>query len=289
MTKLRERMLQDLQLRGYADRTQKMYVRAVRKLAEHFSKPPDQITEEELRDYFLYVKNVKKWSRTASTIALCGIKFFYQNTIKRDWPTLQFVRARREKRMPVVLTRSEIRRILACVRFERYRVCLLTIYSCGLRLLEGCNLKVSDIDSQRMVVRIEQSKNRKDSYVPLPQMTLKVLRSYWKTHRNPQWLFPAAGRGKHDQFGTATRPTPYSNVQTAFRTALRKSRVNKRASVRTLRHSYATHLVEQGVNLRLVQEYLGHNSPKTTAIYAHLTEVAKNRAAGIINRFMDQL
>jgi site-specific recombinase XerD len=289
MTKLRERMLQDLQLRGYADRTQKMYVRAVRKLAEHFSKPPDQITEEELRDYFLYVKNVKKWSRTASTIALCGIKFFYQNTIKRDWPTLQFVRARREKRMPVVLTRSEIRRILACVRFERYRVCLLTIYSCGLRLLEGCNLKVSDIDSQRMVVRIEQSKNRKDRYVPLPQMTLKVLRSYWKTHRNPQWLFPAAGRGKHDQFGTATRPTPYSNVQTAFRTALRKSRVNKRASVRTLRHSYATHLVEQGVNLRLVQEYLGHNSPKTTAIYAHLTEVAKNRAAGIINRFMDQL
>jgi len=290
MTKLRERMLQDLQLRGYSERTQQMYVRAVRKLAEHYQKSPDQITEQELRDYFLYVKNVKKWSRTASTIALCGIKFFYENTIKRDWPTLTFVRARREKRMPVVLTRSEIRRILACVRFQRYRVCLLTIYSCGLRLLEGCNLKVSDIDSERMVVHIVQSKNRKDRYVPLPQKTLFVLRDYWKTHRNPEWLFPAAGRGgKHNRFGTATRPTPYSNVQTAFKTALRKSGVNKRASVRTLRHSYATHLVEQGVNLRLVQEYLGHNSPKTTAIYAHLTEVAKGRAAGIINRFMDRL
>lgn len=290
MTKLRERMLQDLQLRDYAERTQKMYVRAVRKLAEHFGKSPDQITEEELRDYFLYVKNVKKWSRTASTIALCGIKFFYEKTIKRDWPTLKFVRARRQHRMPVVLTRTEIRRILVCVRFERYRVCLLTIYTCGLRLLEGCTLKVSDIDSERMVVRIEQSKNRKDRYVPLPNRTLQELRLYWKTHRNPEWLFPAAGRGgKHDQFATARRPTPYSNVQTAFKTALRKSGVNKRASVRTLRHSYATHLVEQGVNLRLVQEYLGHSSPKTTAIYAHLTEVAKSRAAGIINRLMDGL
>jgi len=290
MTKLRERMLEDLQLRGYAKRTQGMYLRAVRKLAEHYGKSPDQITEEELRDYFLYVKNTLKWSRTASTIALCGIKFFYENTIKRDWPTLTFVRARREKRMPVVLTRSEIRRILACVRFERYRVCLLTIYSCGLRLLEGCTLKVSDIDSERMVVHIVQSKNRKDRYVPLPQKTLFVLRDYWKTHRNPEWLFPAAGRGgKHNRFGTATRPTPYSNVQTAFKTALRKSGVNKRASVRTLRHSYATHLVEQGVNLRLIQEYLGHNSPKTTAIYAHLTDVAQNRAAAIINRFMDRL
>jgi site-specific recombinase XerD len=290
MTKLRERMLGDLQLRGYAERTQQMYLRAVRKLAEHYHKSPDQITEQELRDYFLYVKNVKKWSRTASTIALCGIKFFYQNTLKRDWTTLEFVRARREKRMPVVLTQAEIRRILQCVRFERYRVCLLTIYSCGLRLLEGCQLKVSDIDSERMVVHIVQSKNCKDRYVPLPQKTLHVLRAYWKSHRNPEWLFPAAGRGgKHNQFATAIRPTPYSNVQTAFKTALRKSGVNKRASVRTLRHSYATHLVEQGVNLRLVQEYLGHNSPATTAIYAHLTEVAKGRAASIINRFMDGL
>ena len=207
-----------------------------------------------------------------------------------DWPTLKFVRARREQRMPVVLTLAEIRRILACVRFERYRVCLLTIYSCGLRLLEGCTLKVSDIDSERMVVHIVQSKNRKDRYVPLPNKTLQELRRYWKTHRNPEWLFPAAGRGgKHDQFATATRPTPYSNVQTAFKTARQNSKVNQRASVRTLRHSYATHLVEQGVNLRLIQEYLGHNSPKTTAIYTHLSDVAQNRAAGIINRFMDRL
>jgi len=291
MTELRKRMLQDLQLHGYSKRTQELYLRAVRQLAEHFNKPPDQITEEQLRDYFLYVKNVKKWSRTASTIAICGIKFFFEKTLRREWTTFELVRPHREKRLPVILTRDEIRRILKCVRFERNRVCLLTIYSCGLRLLEGCNLKVSNIDSGRMVVHIEGGKGNKDRYVPLPQRTLKELRQYWQTHRNPVWLFPAAGRGgKHDEFATATRPTPFSNVQIAFKTALRKSGVNKpNASVRTLRHSFATHLIELGVNLRLIQEYLGHNSPRTTAIYTHLTEVAQAQAAKIINRFMDEL
>ena len=291
MTELRKRMLEDLQLHGYAERTQELYIRAVRQLAEHCHKSPDQITEEELRDYFLYVKNVKKWSRTASTIAISGIKFFFEKTLRHEWTTFELVRPQREKRLPVILTQDEICRIFACVRFQRYRVCLLTIYTCGLRLQEGCQLKVSNIDSGRMVVHVEGGKGNKDRYVPLPRKTLEELRNYWKTHRNPVWLFPAAGRGgKHDEFATATRPTPHSNVQIAFKTALRKSGVNKpNASTRTLRHSYATHLVERGVNLRLIQEYLGHNSPRTTAIYAHLTEVAQNQAARVINRLMDTL
>ena len=290
MTKLRERMLQDMQLRGFSERTQECYLRSVRLLAEHFDKPPDQITEEELRKYFLYVKNVKKWKRATVTISLCGIKFFFVQTLKRQWATFDLVRPQRERRLPVILTREEIHRILKCVRFECYRVCLLTIYSCGLRLGEGCRLKVTDIDSQRMVIHVEQGKGAKDRYVPLPRRTLMELRNWYKTHRNPNWIFPAAGRpGKHDEFSWAIRPTPISNVQDAFRGALRKSGVNKRASVRTLRHSYATHLVELGVNLRLIQEYLGHMSPKTTAIYAHLTDVAQNQANKIINRFMDEL
>ena len=221
----------------------------------------------------------------------CGIKFFFEKTLGLVWTTFKLVRPQKEKRLPVLLTRDKIRRILNCVRFDRYCVCLLTIYSCGLRLLEGCTLKVSNIDSSRMVVHIEGGKGNKDRYVPLSQRTLEELRSYWKTHRNPVWLFPAARRGgKHNEFATATRPTPHSNVQTAFKQALRKSRVNKPdASVRTLRHSYATHLVEQGVNLRLIQEYLGHNSPRTTALYTHLTKVAQSQATGIINRLMDGL
>jgi integrase len=290
MTHLRKRMLEDMQLKGFSERTQECYLRSVRLLSQHFNKPPDQITEEELRAYFLYVKNVKKWKRATVTISLCGIKFFYTQTLKKQWTTFDLVRPKREKRLPVVLTRDEIQRILACVRLSCYRVCLLTIYSCGLRLTEGCTLKVSDIDGQRMVIHVEQGKGGKDRYVPLPNRTLVELRNWYKTHRNPNWIFPAAGRpGKHDEFSWAIRPTPITNVQDAFREALRKSGVNKRASVRTLRHSYATHLVELGVNLRLIQEYLGHMSPKTTAIYAHLTDVAQNQANKIINRFMDAL
>lgn len=290
MTKLRERMLQDMQLRGFSQRTQECYIRSVRQLAEHYGKPPDQITEEQLREYFLHIKNVKKWKRATVTIALCGIKFFFTQTLGQAWTIFDLVRPQQERRLPVILTREEISRILKCVRFQIYRVCLLTIYSCGLRLLEGCTLKVSDIDSQRMVIHVEQGKGGKDRYVPLPHRTLIELRNWYKTHRNPNWLFPAAGRpGKHDEFAGAIRPTPKGNVQDAFRAALKKSGVNKRASVRTLRHSYATHLVELGVNLRLIQEYLGHMSPKTTAIYTHLTDVAQNQANQIINTFMDEL
>ena len=291
MTKLRERMLQDMQLRGFSDRTHECYIRSVRQLAEYYNKSPDRISEEELRNYFLYVKNVKKWKRATVTIALCGIKFFFTQTLSRQWTTFDLVRPQREKRLPVILTRQEIRRILKCVRFQCYRVCLQVIYSCGLRLGEGCTLKVSDIDSERMVIHVEQGKGAKDRYVPLPKRTLIELRNWYKTHRNPHWIFPASGRGGgHDnEFYRATLPTPINNVQTAFREALKKSGVNKRASVRTLRHSYATHLVELGVNLRLIQEYLGHMSPKTTAIYAHLTDVAQNQANKIINRFMDEL
>jgi integrase len=290
MTKLRERMLQDMQLRGFSERTQECYTRSVRQLAQHYHKSPDQITEEELRSYFLHIKNVKEWKRATVTIALCGIKFFYTHTLGRKWTLLEIVRPKPERRLPVILTRDEIQRILKCVRFQIYRVCLLTIYSCGLRLGEGCRLKVTDIDSQRMVIHVEQGKGGKDRYVPLPRRTLIELRNWYKIHRNPNWIFPAAGRpGKHDEFSWAVRPTPITNVQDAFRAGLRKSGVNKRASVRTLRHSYATHLVELGVNLRLIQEHLGHTSPKTTAIYAHLTDVAQNQANKVINRFMDEL
>jgi len=288
MVELLERMTGDLQLRGMSERTQEMYVRAVRQLSEHYHRSPDELSEEELRDYFLYIKNVKHYSRSASTIALCGIKFFYEYTIKRDWPTLRFVRAPREKKLPVILTREEVRRILSKVRLERYRACLKTIYSCGLRLKEGTHLQVADIDSARMVVHIHHGKGGKDRYVPLPQSTLQLLRKHWKTHRNPGWLFPAAGRG-NNRMPIAEEPTPRSNVQTAFKRALKESGIHKRASVHTLRHSYATHLLEGGINLRLIQEYLGHNSPTTTAIYTHLTQETQTMATGILNRIMEEL
>lgn len=281
-------MIEDLQLKGMGERTQQMYVRAVRQLSEHCNKSPDRIKEEELRDYFLYVKNVKKWSRSTSTIAICGIKFFYENTLRRDWTTLSFVRAKREKKLPVILSKEEVRAILRNVRLLRYRVCLTTIYSCGLRLQEGTHLQVKDIDSARGLIHVHCGKGAKDRYVPLPQRTLELLREQWKSHRNPVWIFPAPGRGGI-HMPTATEPMPRSSVQIVFKEALKKSGINKRASVHTLRHSYATHLLEAGVNLRLIQIWLGHNTPTTTSVYTHLTAKAKAMATESINDLMKDL
>jgi len=288
MTELRKRMIECLQLRGLSARTQEMYVRAVRQLAEHYRKSPDVITEEELRQYFLYIKNVKQYSRSASTIALCGIKFFFEQTLHRDWTTLRFVRAPREKKLPVILSLEEVRKLLGNVRLLSYRVCLSTIYSCGLRLQEGTHLQVRDIDSSRMMIHVRHGKGGQDRYVPLPHRTLELLRQYWVTHRHPVLIFPAPGRGGISR-STATAPMPRSSVQGAFREALHASGLHKHASVHTLRHSWATHLLEAGVNLRLIQAYLGHRSPTTTSVYTHLTARAEHLGAEAINRLMEDL
>jgi integrase/recombinase XerD len=288
MTRLRQRMIEDMQLRGLSAKTQDAYVRAVRQLAEHYGKSPDRITEEELRQYFLYLKNVKRASRSACTVALCGLKLFYQRTIKRDWPTLDLVRSPREKKLPVVFSTAEVRRVLGHLRRQHYRACLSTIYCCGLRVREGVRLQVKDIDSERMFIHVRHGKGAKDRCVPLPECTLQMLRRYWSTHRHAVWLFPARTRtGEHPS--TATAPMSVSGVQRAFRAALQESGIQKPATVHTLRHSYGTHLLEAGVHLRLIQAYLGHSSPKTTAIYTHLTHKAENLAVEAINRVMGDL
>jgi site-specific recombinase XerD len=288
MTPLQQRMIEDIQLRGLSARTQDAYVRAVRQLAEHDHTSPARITEEELRDSFLSLKNVKHSSRSASTIALCGITFFYEHTRKREWSTLTFVRAPREKKLPVILSVEEVHTLLAHLKLLRYRACLTTLYACGLRLQEGTHLQVPDIDSARMLVHVRHGKGAKDRYVPLPQRTLELLRQYWKTHRHPLWLFPAPGRGGVGM-ATASTPMPRSSVQDAFRVALTHSGNHKRASVHTLRHSYATHVLEAGVNLRLIQDYLGHNTPTTTAISTHLTVTADALARQALTELMRNL
>ena len=288
MTPLRQRMIEDLQLKGYSKSTQSLYVNAVRQLCDHFGKPPGRITEEELRDYFLHAKNVKKWSRSTSTVALCGIKFFFDNTVKRPWPTLLFVRPGREKKLPVVLSRGEVHNILHNIQLLCYRVCLTTIYSCGLRLSEGTRLKIEDIDSARGFIHVRQSKANKDRYVPLPQRALALLREQWKSHKNKVWLFPAPGPGRADM-PLATKPISNASVQAAFRSAAKAAGLSKKATVHTLRHSWATHLLEAGVNLRLIQTWLGHSSPNTTSIYTHLTEKAKTVGIKSINELMADL
>ena len=288
MTPLRQRMFEDLQLRGYSESTQTLYVNSVRQLCEHYGKAPGRITEEDLRQYFLYGKNEKKWSRSTSTVALCGIKFFFENTLKRPWPTLLFIRPGREKKLPIVLSRDEVRRILANIQLLRYRVCLSTIYSCGLRLSEGIHLRVKDIDRDRGVIAVRNSKGNKDREVPLPQKTLDLLRKQWRSHRNEGLLFPSATRGGANM-STAQDPFSKSSVQSVLHSAVKSAGINKKATVHSLRHSWATHLLEVGVNLRLIQVWLGHKSPATTSIYTHLTEKAKTTAIKTINELMADL
>jgi integrase/recombinase XerD len=282
MSALRQKMLEDLQLRGLSVRTQEAYVQAVSQLAQHHHKPPDQISEEELRQYFLYLKNVRQVSRSTQTLALCALKFFYEHTLERTWHTLELIRPAKENKLPVVLSVEEVRQILGCVHRQRYRVCLTTIYACGLRLLEGVRLPVKAIDGGRQLLHICQGKGGKDRYIPLPSACLKMLRGHWLTHRNPLWVFPSP-------FEEANQPMSESGVQRAFRAAVQESGIHKQATVHTLRHSYATHLLEAGVNLRIIQSYLGHASPATTAIYTHLTATTDAQTSDTIDEMVASL
>jgi integrase/recombinase XerD len=282
MSALRQKMIEDMQLHGFAVRTQEAYLLAVRQLAKHYRKSPDQIAEEELRQYFLFLKNEKHAARATCTLALCGIKFFYERTLGREWKTFEFLRSPKEKKLPVVLSAAEVGRVLTCVQRQRYRVCLILIYACGLRLLEGVRLQVKDIDGERQLLHISQGKGNKDRYVPLPSACLKLLRGHWLTHRNPLWLFPSPVEDAH-------QPMNESGVQRAFRAAVQESGVHKEATVHTLRHSYATHLLEAGVNLRIIQSYLGHASPATTAMYTHMTSNTEAQTRQTINDLVASL
>jgi integrase/recombinase XerD len=284
-TALRQRMLQDLQLAGLSERTQESYLRAVRKLSEHFHTPPDRLSEQQVRDYFLHLKNDRKFASASLTIAYSGIKFFFSHTTPRDWPTLQRLRVRNEKRLPDVLSVDEVRRLIAAVRTPHNQAFFWTVYSLGLRLEEALHLQVGDIDSPRMLVHVRRGKGAKDRFVPLPSRTLTVLRQYWTTHRHPEWLFPDRGRDRH-QAATADRPMTRGTVQKAISRVVQEMGLKKAISVHSLRHSYATHLLEAGVNLRLIQQYLGHRSLNTTMVYLHLTTASQEQAVARIETLM---
>ena len=288
MTALRERMIEDLGLHGLSIQTQKLYVAAMRKLAEYYHKSPDQITEEELRQYFLHLSNVRRVSASTLTVALYGIRFFYEHTLHKEWKILDLVHPPNEKKLPVVLSVEEVRQILGCVNFLQYRACLGTIYACGLRIQEGVHLQVKDIDAERGVIHIRNGKGAKDRYVPLPQPILKLLRRYWVTHHHPVWIFPSHW-GVRGHPAQAAQPMTVRGVQRAFQGALQESGIQKVATVHSLRHSYATHLLEAGVNLRVIQSSLGHTSPNSTAIYTHLTPIIMGQAAEAIQQVLEHI
>lgn len=289
MTQLRQRMIQDLQLRGYAERTIQSYVGVVAQLAGFYHTAPDQLSESQVRDYLLHLSTVRKVARASLIVALSGIRFFYHQTLGLHWIVLDVARPKRERKLPVVLSRAEVWRILTAVRSPAYRACLTTLYACGLRLLEGARLQVPDIDGERKMLHIRHGKGGKDRYVPLPDAGLDLLRAQWGTHRNPVWLFPTTrSRPRRPQNDPAVGPVDASTLQRAFAHAVAQSGVKKRAHIHTLRHSYATHLLEAGVSIRLIQEYLGHSDPATTGIYTHVTRELRDAATDPINGLIQQ-
>jgi integrase len=284
-----ERSMKALQLNGLSKGSQENYTRMVRLLVDYYDKTPDLITEFELQEYFLHRRNVSKWSPSYLRICFAGIRFFFINVLERQWHTFNFLRAKKEQKLPAVLSREEIDRLFTCTRNPRYRSFFFLVYSCGLRLEEALSLEVSDIDSGRMMIHVHRGKGAKDRYVPLPPATLPLLRTHWATHRNPRLIFPAAGRSRQESHRTENHMS-ISGVQQAMRDAIKEARIHKRGvSVHTMRHSYATHLLEAGVNLLAIQKFLGHSSLETTMVYLHLTQKGHEDASLIINQLMEEV
>jgi integrase/recombinase XerD len=281
MSELRRKMTEDMQLRGLSEKTREAYVAAVAGVAKFYNRSPDRLSEEEIRNFFLHLINERKAARSTVTIYLCGIKFFYEKTLGRKWVVFELIRPKKRLKLPVVLALEEVRRLLTLVRNPVARMALRMIYSCGLRLSEGIHLQVEDIDSQRMLVRVRNGKGGKDRDVPLPEKILEHLRAYWAAFRPPRpWLFPAKNK---------KGPLSDTSLQKTFKAAVRESGIGKDVSIHSLRHSYATSLLENGVDLRVIQQILGHKSPNTTSIYTHLTKKTVDRLHATVNYLMNEL
>jgi len=286
LSPLAKQMLHDMQLAGLSERTHESYLRAVRKFAQWLRKPPSAATENELRRYLLFIKNDQQWEPNSLKVAYSGLKFFYCHTCPQDWPTLSKLRVPTQLKLPTVLTIGEVDQLIATVRKPAMKSFFWTVYSLGLRLQEALHLQVSDIDAGRMLVHVRRGKGHKDRLVPLTPQTLGMMRAHWVTHRNPLWIFPCEGRD-HKQSRTADRPMNATTVQDCIKKVVDQLGWSKRGvSTHTLRHCYATHLLEAGVNLRQIQKYLGHSTLQTTTIYLHLTTVGEEVAVAKINALM---
>ena len=289
MHTLTTRMGEDMRLRGFALRTQQSYRGAVTGLATHFARSTDtldELTEAELRTFFLELVTKRQVSRSTLIVYRSGIRFLYEVTLQRTWPVFDLVRPAKRHALPNVRTVDEVRQLLGAVRDAQARMMLTLIYSCGLRLSEGLHLRTRDIDRARMVVHVRAGEGGRDRYVPLPLRTLDLLGAYWRATpparrraaaAHGTWLFPNR---------EATGPLHATSLQRTFAAVVRASTLKKHASIHTLRHSYATHLLECGVPLRTIQEVRGHHSPATTAVYTHITPTVTSALHVTVHRLM---
>jgi integrase/recombinase XerD len=277
---LYEQHLTNLTLQGKRPATIDAYSRAVRRIAAFFDCCPDHLSTDDLKRYFAQLIASHSWS----TVKLDrnGLQFFYRHVLNQNWEWLNIVKPPQVKRLPDILTPIEVAIVISLTHQLRYQVCFLTLYSMGLRLGEAISLRVGDIDSALMQVHIRDAKGGKDRLVPLPKRTLLALRYYWQTHRHPRYLFPGKD-GKPDSL------IDKGGIQKALKRVIAECNIHKSISPHNLRHSYATHLLEQGLDLRSVQSLLGHNSLNTTARYTRLTHITRKNTVKAVNELSDAL
>jgi len=276
--------LQHLKLKGLQPKTIDAYARAIRRIGQHFNYYINDLSEQQLTNYFESLLNSHSWSTVK--LDLYGLKFFYQYVLHKPWAQVDLIKPPRVKRLPDILTVDEAEKLFSATHKLSYRVFFFTLYSLGLRLSEALTLKVSDIDASRLRVHIRDSKGNKDRFVPLPLITLTTLRRFWSVHRNPELLFPNRKGGLKGSHSALT-PLDKGGVQNTMKKVISSCRINKKITPHNLRHSYATHLIESGVDLLEVQKILGHTSILTTCKYTQLTSQTENNANQLINTLMD--
>lgn len=262
MTKLRQRMLEELQRRNYSPSTARQYLRQVAAFAEHFHRSPDRLGAEQIRDYQLFLIHEKKLAWSTYNQIVCALRFFYIKVLKRTFLLSDIPFTRKQQKLPSILSQQEVAQLLIAPNHLKTRALLMLIYSAGLRRSEAAHLLVSDVDSERMTITIRQGKWQKDRVVMLSPVLLQTLQQYWRYEHPKVWLFPGATPGQ---------PISGNDVFGVFKNALRRAGITKPVSPHSLRHSFATHMLEAGVDLRTIQALLGHRSLKTTARYLHVS------------------
>jgi integrase/recombinase XerD len=280
-----------LQLRDLAVSTQAEYRRYLRRMAEHVGRDPACLDEAQVRAYILRIKDLRRYAPRTMRARVAALRAFYGSHLGHQWTLFDLVRARDTVKLPVVLTREEVARLFTVIYTPRFRTILRLIYACGLRIREATLLEVHDVKKAPLRLHMHRTKGKKERYVPLPEAMYRELQEYWKTHRHPRWIFPGTGRGWREdgpganaRLGRAPEPMGVGSVQHCLRLAVSEARSPKGTCAHVLRHSYATHMLEQGVSIRLISAYLGHADLKTTMIYLHLTAVNEGQAREAITR-----
>lgn len=287
------RFAEHLELQDFRLRTQQGYYRLMGLIGSHFKCDPKLVNEEQLREYYVYKRSKGGWAPKSCRQSLAAAKHFYRSMLGKKYASLDLIKARDRETLPDVLTVDELRRLFAHVKFNRYRVPLLLIYACGLRVNECTHLTVNDIDGPGNRLFIRDGKGGKDRYTILSSVVYRLLQNYWRQHRNPKWLFPAVGRGSSAnapiRMGAATDPMHSHGLGLRLLEAARAAGITKKVTCHVLRHSFATHLASAGVPLHQLQAYLGHAHIETTTVYTHLMPINHIEAIGHIEGFIEPI